>query len=90
MGNDYFAAFLNEVYDRFCSDLYGLHLLRKGISQCISSQGDDNAFFFLFSIVKIPLVLPKISIFADQKTKYGLKRAAGPGVRLKLRLTQAM
>ena len=47
-------------------------------------------FFFLFSIVKIPLVLPKISIFADQKTKYGLKRAAGPGVRLKLRLTQAM
>ena len=81
MGNDYFAAFLNEVYDRFSERL---------LPKALPPRAMTMRFFFLFSIVKIPLVLPKISIFADQKTKYGLKRAAGPGVRLKLRLTQAM
>ena len=54
----------------------------------LNTKNDTNKmqklirFYFVF--------IPKISIFADQKTKYGLKRAAGPGVRLKLRLTQAM
>ena len=51
---DYFAAFLNQVYDRACCNLNSSHLLRKSIAKGISAEGNDNTFFlFHFRILRI-------------------------------------
>lgn len=46
MGNDDFTTFLDEIDNSFCRRFDGHHLFGEGVSQGVSSEGDDDALLF--------------------------------------------
>ena len=49
MGNDDFTTFLDEIDNSFCRRFDGHHLFGEGVSQGVSSEGDDDALLFFES-----------------------------------------